>query len=390
MKRIALLGSTGSIGRQVLDVVRRLPERLSLVALAAHTNVEELFRQAREFGVRHLGIVSCQAVERIQGWLNTQEFFLYEKVEGLCELVRRPEVDFVVVAVSGMIGLQPTLAALQAGKTVALSTKEVLVAGGELVVQEAMRQGVQLLPIDSEHSAIFQCLQGEKRQHVEKIILTASGGPFANRRLEELHSVTVEEALKHPNWNMGEKVTIDSATMMNKGLEVIEAHWLFGLPYDRIQVVLHPQSIVHSLVEFKDGSILAQLGLPDMRLPIQYALLYPDRVESGLPRLSLTQVGTLTFQEPDPARFPCLEMAYYAARCGGTMPAALNAANETAVQLFLKRRIAFPEIAQIIRSVIAEHQPQPVTLENVLSTEAWARQKVLEITSTPLEEVFPC
>jgi len=386
MKKIAILGATGSIGRQVLDVVRRLPEHLSVVALAANTNLNELVTQARAFGVRSLGLLNPS-----KAYLNgasLEGLSIKEGVEGLCELVRHPEVDLVVVAVAGMIGLQPTLAALDAGKPVALSTKEVLVAGGELVMAKACKNHVPVIPVDSEHSAIFQCLQGERIENVEKIILTASGGPFVNRPLHEMRTVTVEEALQHPNWRMGDKITIDSATMMNKGLEVIEAHWLFGLGYDQIEVAIHPQSIIHSIVAFQDGSWMAQMGVPDMRVPIQYALLYPERFNTHLPRLSISQMSRLTFNEPDPVRFPSLELAYDAARCGGTMPAVLNAANEIAVKLFLQGHAGFTDIPELVRTVLTDHQPKEVSLENVLEADRQARQQIQTLAGVHEEEIL--
>jgi 1-deoxy-D-xylulose-5-phosphate reductoisomerase len=386
MKKIAILGATGSIGRQVLDVVRRLPEHLSVVALAANTNLNELVHQARAFGVRSLGLLNPS-----KAYLNGASLdglSIKEGIEGLCELVRHPEVDLVIVAVAGMIGLQPTLVALDAGKPVALSTKEVLVAGGELVMAKARQRQVPLIPVDSEHSAIFQCLRGEQAEYVEKIILTASGGPFANRPLDEMRSVTVEEALQHPNWRMGDKITIDSATMMNKGLEVIEAHWLFGLAYDQIEVAIHPQSIIHSIVAFQDGSWLAQMGVPDMRVPIQYALLYPERANTHLPRLSVAQMSHLTFYEPDPVRFPCLELAYSAARCGGTMPAVLNAANEVAVQLFLQGRIGFTDIPELVRTALTDHQPVDADLENILKADRQAREQIQSVAGMQAEEIL--
>lgn len=386
MKNIAILGATGSIGRQVLDVVRRLPEHLSVVALAANTNLNELVHQARAFGVRSLGLLNPS--KAYLNGVSLEGLSIKEGVEGLCELVRHPEVDLVVVAVAGMIGLQPTLAALDAGKPVALSTKEVLVAGGELVMAKARKNHVPVIPVDSEHSAIFQCLQGESIQSVEKIILTASGGPFVHRPLNEMRTVSVEEALQHPNWRMGDKITIDSATMMNKGLEVIEAHWLFGLDYDQIEVAIHPQSIIHSIVAFEDGSWMAQMGVPDMRVPIQYALLYPERINTRLPRLSIAQMSHLTFYEPDPVRFPCLELAYSAARCGGTMPAALNAANEMAVKLFLQGRTGFTDIPELVRTVLTDHQPQKATLENVLEADRQARQQVQSLAGAHEEDII--
>jgi len=366
MRRILVLGSTGSIGKQTLDVVRRLPERLQVVGLATYRDHETLWAQAAEFGVRHLGLI--EAV-RDSVWREVP----FVGVEGLCAMVQRDEVDVVVVALGGAIALQPTLAALEASKTVALATKEVLVAAGEVVMHTAQRHDALLLPIDSEHSGAFQAMLAGKREQVARLILTASGGPFRTRPLDTFDSITVEEALKHPNWNMGAKITIDSATMMNKGLEVIEAQHLFGLKLEQVEVLIHPQSIVHALVEFADGSVVGQLSLPDMRLPIQYALLYPDRVDASLPRLRLEQIGQISFESPDPARYPCLELAYEAARIGGTMPTVLNAANEVAVRAFLGGRIRFTDIPRLVERAMHAHTPQPATLQNVLEADAWAR-----------------
>ncbi len=366
MRRILVLGSTGSIGKQTLDIVRRLPERLQVVGLATYRDYKTLQQQQAEFGVRMVGLIE------IPNGIDSREPF-YAGVEGLCVMVQHPEVDIVVVALGGAIALKPTLAALEAGKTVALATKEVLVAAGEVVMHTAQRHNALLLPIDSEHSGAFQAMLAGKREQVARLILTASGGPFRTRPTETFDAITVEEALKHPNWNMGAKITIDSATMMNKGLEVIEAQHLFGLRLEQVEVLIHPQSIVHALVEFADGSVVGQLSLPDMRLPIQYALLYPDRVDTGLPRLRLEQIGQLSFESPDPARYPCLELAYEAARIGGTMPTVLNASNEVAVRAFLGRQIRFTDIPRLVERAMHAHTPQPATLQNVLEADAWAR-----------------
>lgn len=379
MKRIALLGSTGSIGRQALDIVQRLPDRLSVVALAACSNAELLIQQAREHGVKWIGLASQQAAERARATIAAGEITVKEGVEGLCELVSRPEVDLVVVAVAGMIGLQPTLTALSHGKPVALSTKEALVSAGEIVVQESRRNNAPIIPIDSEHSAIFQCLQGEEKSNIERVILTASGGALRDWPIGRLSQVTVADALNHPNWSMGPKVTVDSATMMNKGLEIIEARWLFDLPYDRISVALHPQSIVHSIVEFKDGSMKAQMGMPDMRGPIQYALTHPDRPETRLPRLPLEKMSRLEFSEMDGLRYPAIDLAYEAARKGGTAPTALNAANEAAVDLFLRGEIGFHEIVPLARTVLSSRAVTEVTLDNVLAEDAASRKAAYEL-----------
>jgi len=380
MKRIAILGSTGSIGQQTLDVISRLPERLQVMALAAHSNLELLLEQAESYGVESVGLLCSPpgAQEDLPEWLERagKRFRLYAGVEGLCELVRRPEIDLVVIALTGIIALKPTLAAIEAGKTLALSTKEVLVGAGEYVMRQAQIHGVKILPIDSEHSGAFQILHERPLDTVARLILTASGGPFRQRPLETFEAITVQEALQHPNWRMGPKITVDSATMMNKGLEVIEACWLFGLPLERIEVLIHPQSIVHALVEFHDGSVLAQLSVPDMRLPIQYALLYPERLDTNLPRLRLEQVRFLEFETPDLTRYPCLRLAYEAARVGGTMPAVLNAANEVAVQLFLEGQIPFTAIPALVEQAMQTHESQEATLQAVLEADTWARNYV--------------
>lgn len=373
MKRIAVLGSTGSIGTQCLDVSARLPDRIQVVALAAHRDHAKLWQQAQQFGVRQVALVdeaSASALrEREPSWN------VYTGDEGLQTIATLPEVDMVVVGVAGVCGLSATVSALQAGKSIALASKEVLVAAGESVMALAKARGVPIVPIDSEHSAVFQCLQGEQPEHVHCILLTASGGALRDVPLEQLPYVTPERALQHPTWRMGAKITIDSATLMNKGLEIIEAHWLFGVPADRVQVVLHPQSIVHALVEMKDGSVLAQMGLPDMRLPIQYALLYPERVDTALPRLDLTKVGSLAFAEPDPQRYPALQVARDALAAGGTMPAAMNAANEVAVARFLKGEIGFTDIVRCVQDVMDKHQPCSPTLEAVQQVDPWAREQ---------------
>ncbi|MCS7209603.1 MAG: 1-deoxy-D-xylulose-5-phosphate reductoisomerase [Fimbriimonadales bacterium] len=372
MRRVLVLGSTGSIGKQTLDVVRRLPARLQVVGLATYRDHKTLLAQAAECGVRTIGLIEPSPSLA----LTAQDAYL--GVEGLCAMVQRAEVDVVVVALGGAVALMPTLAALQAGKIVALATKEVLVAAGEVVMQTARRCHATLLPIDSEHSGAFQAMLAGKPEQVARLILTASGGPFRTRPLDTFDAITVEEALQHPNWHMGAKITIDSATMMNKGLEVIEAQHLFGVRLEQVEVLLHPQSIVHALVEFVDGSTIAQLSLPDMRLPIQYALLYPERVDTQLPRLRLEQIGQLTFETPDPVRYPCLELAYAAARIGGTMPTVLNAANEVAVRAFLQRRIRFTDIPRLVERAMRAHTPAPATLENALQADAWARAFVSE------------
>jgi len=388
-KHVVVVGATGSIGRQTLKIVHHFPNELIVVGLAGGHRAEPMVdvvasSDVLRRSVRRIVMVDDEAAAQVKDGLAVRGLLggdgegpaVYGGRDALIDMVSAEDVDLVVMAMVGAEALVPTLAALEAGKDVALATKEVLVAGGQLVTAAAQRSGARLLPVDSEHSAIFQCLQGESRQAVERLLLTASGGPFRSVPKEELARVTPEEALRHPTWRMGPKVTIDSATLMNKGLEVIEARWLFDVPIDRIDVVVHPQSIVHSCVELVDGSILAHLGPTDMRIPIQYALLYPRRMPSPVRRLSLADVGQLTFELPDRERFPALELAYEAARQGGTMPAVLNAANEVAVQLFLQRRIGFLDIPRLVERAMADHQPQAATLENVLAADRWARNVV--------------
>ena len=366
---LAILGSTGSIGHQTLEVVRHLRGRFRIVGLAAGRNVTLLEEQAREFSPTLL-------------WADRESDYLRQKAAGLRarwapmeEMACHPEVDIVVVATPGKAGLLPTLAAVRAGKVVALANKEVLVMAGHLVVAAARQHGADLRPVDSEHSAIWQCLWGEDRASIARIILTGSGGPFRDLSLDDLARVTADEALRHPTWQMGHKVTVDSATLLNKGLEAIEAHWLFGVPFDKIEVVLHRESIVHSLVEFRDGSIKAQLGMPDMRLPIQCALTYPQRLPAArVKRLDLARLGTLAFCQPEPRRFPCLGLALEAGRSGGTFPAAMAAADEVAVEHFLAGRIGFMDIPRAIEATLSAHQGtvEP-SLEDVLAADAWAR-----------------
>lgn len=359
-RSVVVLGSTGSIGTQTLDVARRVgPERLRVVGLAAHRNRTLLDSQIHEFGV-----ADTVLVER-------------DGAEGLARLASRADADTVVVAVAGAAGLEATLAACRAGKRVCIATKEVLVAAGALVTRTAAEHGAQLLPIDSEHSALFQCLQGYRADQVARLHLTASGGPFRTWSAERIAAATIEDALNHPTWRMGGKITIDSATLMNKGLEVIEACWLYGLPEDRVSVVVHPQSVVHSFVEFTDGALLAQLGLPDMRLPIQIALLYPEKPDTELPRLDPTRMADLTFEAPDHARFPALDLARAAFRTGGTAPAILNAANEAAVAAFLEGRLDFGGICQRVEGALGALTPVPAdSLDAVRAADADARRYV--------------
>lgn len=365
--RIALLGSTGSIGQQTLDVVRQFPDRLEVVALTARSDAETLRAQAEEFRPRLVALSHPAAGAGFPG--------LRTGPEALVEAASLAEADTVIVAVVGTAGLPPALAALEAGKNVALATKEALVVGGHLMTAAAQRSGATILPIDSEHSAIWQCLRGGREEEVEKLVLTASGGPFVDTPFEEMRSASVAGALNHPTWNMGGKITIDSATLMNKGLEVIEARWLFGLPASRIEVVVHRQSIIHSLVYFRDSSVLAQLGLPDMRLPIQYSLFYPERLENRLERLDLVRCRTLTFEAPDLDRFPALRLAFRAAEAGDSLPAVLSAANEAAVDLFLSGSIRFTEIAERVEWTMNRHRAQPNPgLDALLRIDDWARR----------------
>ena len=380
MKRLVILGSTGSIGTQALDIARRLSDRFQIVGLAANNNAALLAQQANEFRVPNVSIGRESLIGELREGLRTNEGArsVFSGVEGMCALATLPEADLIVVAVAGAIGIAPTHAALQVGKNIALASKEVLVAAGETTMRLAREKGAAILPIDSEHSAIFQCLQGAPEKSVERILLTASGGPFRTLPKEALAHVTLEQALKHPTWNMGGLVTINSATLMNKALETIEAKWLFDVPIEDVEVVVHPQSIIHSMVRYNDGSTIAQLGLPDMRLPIQYALVYPERVNTDLPRMELSAYANLTFEAPDETKFPALGLARRAVAQGGTMPAVMNAANEAVVALFLDRKIAYLEITQRIEAAMESHIPLPPTLENVLEADAWARRQVTE------------
>ena len=372
LKRLAVLGSTGSIGQQTLQVVRALPNQFRIVGLAAADNIDLFQQQITEFKP---DFIYFRAEE--SRLANAGSEFL-----ALDDIAAHPEVDMVVVATSGKAGLSPTLAAVRAGKKVALSNKESLVMAGEIITAEAERNGARILPVDSEHSAIWQCLRGES-QPTGRIILTASGGPFLYYTPEQLNEVTVEQALAHPSWKMGRKVTIDSATLMNKGLEVIEAHWLFDMPYENIDILIHPQSIIHSMVEFADGSIKAQLGYPDMRLPIQYALTYPERLPNPeLPGVDWSKIKSLTFDTPDFDAFPCLKLAIEAGKKGGTFPTVLCAADEVAVELFLSRRLKFSDIAHLVGLVLGQHQPVAhPTLAEIIKADSWAREKLNQLAS---------
>ncbi len=386
MKRLAILGSTGSIGQSALAIVDAHADRLQVVALAAGENVALLAEQAARYRPRVVGVASEAAradlVARLDGSGTT---VLRAGAEGLIAAATHPDVDIVLCASSGTAGLEAALAAIECGKTLALANKEVLVMAGALMIDAARRRGVTLLPVDSEHNAIHQCLCGRDTREVTRLILTASGGPFRGLAVDALARVTPEDALRHPTWRMGRTITIDSATLMNKGLEVIEARWLFDVPASAIDVVIHPQSIVHSMVEFRDGSVLAQLGVTDMRLPIQYAFSYPDRWSAPLPPLDLLRAGTLEFVAPDRERFPCLDLAYRALEHGGAWPIVLNAANELAVEAFLERRIGFCQIpAAIERALDAsdQHAGAPASLADVRAADAWARAFTAETLRT--------
>ena len=348
MKKIGILGSTGSIGTQTLEIVRAYKEDLQVTVLAAGTNVTLMEAQMREFGPEAVVMWSEEAAKDLRTRTADLQIPVLSGMEGLLEISTWENMDVLVTALVGMIGIRPTIAAIRAGKDIALANKETLVTAGHIIMPLAQEYGVSILPVDSEHSAIFQSMQGEKRSQVQKILLTASGGPFRGRKLEELRTMQVEDALKHPNWSMGRKITIDSATLVNKGLEVIEAKWLFDVSLDQIQVVVHPQSIIHSMVEYVDGGIMAQLGVPDMKLPIQYALFYPDRRPLEGKRLDFYALGQMTFEKPDTETFKGLALAYEAARIGGSMPTVFNAANEKAVALFLDKKISFLQIADVI------------------------------------------
>lgn len=377
MKTISILGSTGSIGTQAIEVAEENGFRVA--ALAAHSNIELLEVQARQLKPELACIFHAERAAELRKKLAGTGIRVLEGLDGLCEAAAVDSADITLNAVVGMVGLRPTLAALTAGKTLALANKETLVTGGELVLRTARKNKVKILPVDSEHSAIFQCLQGNSEKALNKIILTASGGPFYGRTAESLKDVTVQDALNHPNWNMGAKITVDSATLMNKGLELIEAVWLFGCRAEDVEIVVHRESVVHSAVEYKDYSVIAQMGVPNMKLPIQYALTYPERVPCGIKRLSLTDYGTLSFAKPDLDTFVCLKACYEALEKGGLYPALVNGANEQAVSLFLEEKLSFLTIGQLVRDVLQlpfEHNN--VTVEHIEQADRLARQYVLE------------
>ena len=378
MKKIAILGSTGSIGTQTLEIVRKEAD-LEVAALAAGTNGELMEKQVREFRPSLVAMWTEEAAGDLRDRLADLPVRVTYGMEGLLEVAVCEESEVLVTAIVGMIGIRPTIAAIEQGKTIALANKETLVTAGHIIMPLAARMGVPILPVDSEHSAIFQSMHGENRTRVSKILLTASGGPFRGRKREELASMTVEDALKHPNWSMGKKVTIDSASLVNKGLEVMEARWHFDVELDQIQVVVHPQSIIHSAVEYVDGGIMAQLGMPDMKLPIQYALFYPDRRPMDTERVDFFRLKQLTFEEPDTDTFRGLALAYQAARRGGTLPTVFNAANEKAVALFLQKKIAFLQIPELIEGSMANHRVvDDPAVEQILEAEAETYEYIMQ------------
>ncbi|MET3575290.1 1-deoxy-D-xylulose-5-phosphate reductoisomerase [Bhargavaea ullalensis] len=379
VKKISLLGATGSIGTQTVDVVREAPDQFKITALAAGKNIGKLREIIRETEPEIVSVDAPADATLLSGEFPKVEFV--HGREGLIEVAARSDADVVVSAVVGSLGLEPTIEAIRNGRNIAIANKETLVAAGDIVTAEARRHGISLLPVDSEHSALFQSLNGEKAERAERLILTASGGSFRDKTRDELEGVTIEQALDHPNWSMGSKLTIDSATMMNKGLEVIEAHHLFGMPYDRIDVLIHRESIIHSMVEFADTSVMAQLGSPDMRVPIQYALTWPDRLpRKGTERLDLAKIGTLHFEEVDLNRYPALRIAFEAGRTGGTATTVMNAANETAVGLFMEGRIAFTEIEGLVERVLDRHAViSSPDLGTVLEADSLARKSVLDM-----------
>ncbi|MDY4078315.1 MAG: 1-deoxy-D-xylulose-5-phosphate reductoisomerase [Clostridium sp.] len=381
MKKISILGVTGSIGTQTLDVVRNSDD-IEIVGISANSSTEKMKEIIKEFKPKYVAMMKKECAEELEKFCNENSIKteVYSGMEGLIKISTLDEIDMVVTSVVGMIGLVPTMEAIKAKKDIALANKETLVVAGELVMKAAKENGVKILPVDSEHSAIYQSLRGNDPSTLKKIILTASGGPFRGKKEEELKEITLEEALNHPNWSMGKKITIDSATLMNKGLEVIEAHWLFNCDYDNIQVVVHPQSIIHSMVEYKDGAIIAELGSADMRLPIQYALNYTERKKEVAKSIDFYEISKLTFEKPDMDTFKCLKIAYEVGKKGGLLPTVLNGANEVAVQLFLDRKIKFLEIAEIIENTIKEFQDEckkELNLDNIIALDKKVRNYVI-------------
>jgi len=385
-KSLIILGSTGSIGRNALAVVSQHPNKFHIIGLSAHKNVSQVVKQIKTFHPDVVAVTNQEAfkeVSRLAGNLTR----VLPGEEGAIAVATHEGVDMVVSAMTGAAGLKPTLAAIQAGKDIALANKETLVIGGELILSAVSSAGVRLIPIDSEHSAIFQSILGHSKKEIRRLILTASGGPFRSWPIQKMSKVTPKEALRHPNWEMGAKITIDSATMMNKGLEVIEAKWLFGVVPEDIEILIHPESIIHSMVEYIDGVVIAQLGIPDMRIPISYALGYPERMDVGLNRLDLAEMGKLTFERPDTKRFPALKLAYEAIKRGKTFPAVLNAANEMAVKAFLEERISFLRIPEVVSHVLEKHEPEEVTLTSVMEADQWGRKMANEYIMRNLREI---
>lgn len=380
MKNLTILGATGSIGTQTLDIIRNQNLDFKLVAFSSHSNYKKTISIIDEFKPSYVAITDNNSYKEVKEYCDEKKIKInvLKGMEGLIQICTLSETDMVVTSLVGMIGLLPTLEAIKARKNIALANKETLVTGGELVMREAEKYGVHILPVDSEHGAIFQCLQGNNNSDISKIILTASGGPFRGKKKEELETITPEVAIKHPNWSMGKKISIDSSTMINKGLEVIEAHWLFGLDYNSIDVIIHPESIVHSMIEYKDGSVIAQLASPDMRLPIQYALNYPKREEKIIESLNLAKIASLTFYEPDKVNFRGLELAYHAGNAGGIMPTIFNASNEVAVELFLNNRISYLKIIDIIEECMNKFKNSPILdLETILYSEKLVKEFIL-------------
>lgn len=383
MKKITILGSTGSIGVSALDVIGKNPQLFQVEALAAGRNIKLLKKQIEKFKPKVVAVSTKESALKLREALNAKSRVkIFYDEEGLKEIASFPSADIVISAISGSAGLIPTLAAIEAGKDIALANKETMVMAGEIVTKRAIKKGVKIIPVDSEHSAIFQCLEGNKRRNLRRIILTASGGPFLNFTRNELKKVSLSQTLRHPNWKMGKKITIDSASMMNKGLEVIEAKWLFNVDISDIDVLIHPQSIMHSLVEFIDGAFLAQMGIPDMKIPIAYALTYPERISNDLPSLNLVKTRNLEFHNPDIKKFPCLGLAYAAGLCGGTAPVVLNAADEVAVSAFIEKKIRFIDLPKIIEKILVLHNSiNNPSLDDILQADLWARietKKIIE------------
>lgn len=382
MKKIVILGSTGSIGTTALRVIKKLGKDYQVLGLSADKNIDLLEKQIREFHPQVVSVMNEVAAERLKAKSKELRVKALKGIDGLKELAVLPEANLIIFAVVGAIGLLPLLDAIRAGKTIALANKETLVIAGDIVISETKKRYVRILPLDSEHSAIFQCLHKENNKEIRKIILTASGGPFYGYTLDQLKKVTVGQALRHPQWKMGKKITVDSATLMNKGLETIEAHHLFNLPYEKIDILIHPESMIHSLVEFIDGTLRALVSLPDMRYPIQYALTYPHYVDTKLPSVDWSKVKQFTFFLPERRKFPCLDLALEAGKEGGTYPAVLNAANEIAVDSFLKNKISFLQIAEIVRQTLEKHKSvSSPNLDAILSADLWARKKAEELIS---------